>query len=156
MPDTLTEPHSEILTVRPPDPAPKTLFVAEDSRYSIRALKRKLRHWPVPHQMVIARDGQEAIEMLYPVDPDEGAPMPDILLLDLNMPRVSGLEVLSFLRSRPRYAGVPVVILTTSDSHYDMDHAAALDVDAYLIKDASDTDICGVLNALLNPADAAA
>ena len=70
--------------------------------------------------------------------------------------RVSGLEVLSFLRSRPRYAGVPVVILTTSDSHYDMDHAAALDVDAYLIKDASDTDICGVLNALLNPADAAA
>lgn len=146
-------------------PALRTLFIAEDSRYSLRALQRKLRRWPVPHELMVARDGQEAIEMLCPSRPEghqsyvrPGSPIaepaavvPDILLLDLNMPRVSGLELLAHLRGVPRFDGVPVVILTTSNSPYDIDQAEALGVDAYLIKDTSPPEICDVLDALLTP-----
>lgn len=130
----------------------KTILIAEDSNFSIRDLKRKLSNWQVPHDLVIATDGQQAIDLLDPDSPDHLEMPPDLLILDLNMPRVPGLDVLAFVREQECYAGLPVAILTTSDSPYDIDLALMLQVDEYMIKGASSEEMCAILDRLLNAA----
>jgi CheY-like chemotaxis protein len=82
-------------------------------------------------------DGRAALDYLYrrgPYEDSAAAPRPDLILLDLRMPHVSGLEVLAIVKKDPELHVIPVVVLTTSDVEEDRSEALACGVDGYLTK----------------------
>ena len=80
-------------------------------------------------------DGQEALEALCP-ETEEPQVRPDIILLDLNLPRSDGIDVLRQIRLTPGLAGIPVAILTSSESPSDRRNASQLGADRYILKPA--------------------
>lgn len=113
-----------------------TILLAEDSHFSVRDLTRKLSQWSEPHELILARNGQAAIDLLDPDCPGRLRRLPDLVILDLKMPRVDGLDVLAFIRETASIRSLPVIVLTTSDSPFDMDLAEVLQVNDYLLKGA--------------------
>jgi len=80
----------------------------------------------------VARDGEEALDWIARWE--AGLPPPVVILLDLKLPRVSGLEVLRRLKAHPDFARIPVVVLTTSREDTDVAAAYALGVNSYIVK----------------------
>lgn len=101
-----------------------------DAELTLRALRRAGVDCPVRH----ARDGVEALESLYGGASGPAAPAPRLILLDLKLPRVSGLEVLRRIRAEERTRTTPVVILTSSREPRDVAQAYALGANAYVVK----------------------
>ncbi len=91
----------------------------DDRDLTIRALKKN----KILNEVVVAADGEEALDYLFGTGSHEGRDtnkQPDVILLDLKLPKVSGLEVLEKMRADPRTKRVPVVILTSSDEESDI------------------------------------
>ena len=82
----------------------------------------------------IAHDGLEAMAFLQNDAPHENAPRPDLILLDLNMPRMNGHELLNWLKAHPDYKKIPVVILTTSSSMHDIEECYANNANCFITK----------------------
>ncbi len=80
----------------------------------------------------VARDGAEALDQLF--GPNAGVRLPDLVLLDLKLPKVSGLEVLQKIRSVERTRGLPIVILTSSDEERDIVESYNLGANSYIRK----------------------
>ncbi|MEZ4432854.1 MAG: response regulator [bacterium] len=123
---------------------PARVFLAEDDGDHIMLLRRALGRYPRPIELTIARDGQQAIEILARGEP------PDLVLLDINMPRRTGFEVLEALRADPRLAPVPAAMLTTSARAEDREQSAALGADAFVTKPTSFRAFTDALFALLD------
>lgn len=106
---------------------------ADDEALTIRALKKK----KILNTLVVARDGAEALEYLFGTGKYAGrnlGEMPEIILLDLNLPKLSGLEVLRRIRADQRTRLLPVVILTTSDRDRDKIESYSLGANSYIRK----------------------
>src|SRR3954447_15928465 len=86
------------------------------------------------HRVHVARDGQEAIDFLYRLGDRENAPHPDLIILDLNLPRFSGHQVLERIKADPDLAQIPVVILSTSQAQEDIADSYRLRANAYVSK----------------------
>lgn len=99
-----------------------------DVDLAIRAFKRRRLSNPID----VARDGEEALAWLARWD--AGEPTPAVILLDLKLPRVDGLEVLARLKAHPVYRSLPVVVLTTSGENQDVRRAYELGVNSYIVK----------------------
>ncbi|MFI5630143.1 response regulator [Streptomyces sp. NPDC051664] len=82
----------------------------------------------------VARDGQEALDFLYRRGDHSDAPRPDLILLDLNLPRYDGRQVLEKIKSDPELALIPVVVLTTSSAEEDILRSYKLHANAYVTK----------------------
>ncbi len=115
----------------------KVLLLVEDNptdeKLTIRAFKKS----GVENEIVVARDGVEALDYLFGTGAYLGrdvASVPGVVLLDLNLPRIDGLEVLRRIRADPRTKLVPVVILTASREDEDVARGYALGVNAYVRK----------------------
>lgn len=111
---------------------PRLILAADDNaqiRMLVRAALRSLGH-----DLIEAVDGEEALELAI-------ARRPDLVLLDVTMPKLDGWEVLHFMRLRPETADVPVMMLTTAAQKTDLDHAAGLGCDDYLTKPFSPGDL---------------
>jgi CheY-like chemotaxis protein len=109
-------------------PARSVLLVednADDEHLILRALKRS----GIAHEIAVARDGPAALSYLR-----ESAKLPDVVLLDLNLPRISGLDVLRLIRADGRTARLVVVILTSSSEERDIDRSYALGANSYVAK----------------------
>jgi CheY-like chemotaxis protein len=107
------------------------ILLVEDNPMDVDLTQRALRR-QVANEVVIARDGEEAINMIPRWE--MGEPAPTLILLDLKLPRISGLEVLEQLKHHPTYASIPVVILTTSRDHGDLRRAYQLGANSYIVK----------------------
>ncbi len=107
---------------------PQVLLVEDDPDHAALTLRAFSRLGFGPESVTHARDGIEALEAL-----DAGL-RPDLILLDLRMPRMGGLELLERLKQSKERRGIPVVILTTSDADVDMAKAYAHHVNSYLVK----------------------
>lgn len=109
------------------------LLVEDNSSdaYLIKELFTRTTHGPRIHWVV---DGHHALDYIYQRRQYEGVKRPDIILLDLNLPRINGYEVLKELKSNPPFAGIPIVILTTSRNPLDHTQCAALGADMCLSK----------------------
>lgn len=103
---------------------------ADDEELTIRGLKRA----GIANRVDVARDGQEAIEYLFGVVPEAAAPLPAVILLDLKLPRVDGLEVLKRIRNSKRTHRLPVVILTSSTEETDLRNGYDLGANSYVCK----------------------
>ena len=100
----------------------KTILLVEDNSQDEKLILRALRKVNLANQVDVMRDGQQALDYLFREGEfagREGVDLPAIVLLDIGLPRVSGLEVLKRLRSDPRTRLQPVVILTSSDEERD-------------------------------------
>ena len=100
----------------------KTLLLVEDNLQDELLTLRALRRANVVNHIVVARDGQQALDYLFREGEfagRDGSELPTVVLLDIGLPRLSGLEVLERLRSDPRTRLLPVVILTSSDEERD-------------------------------------
>ncbi|MEU8899808.1 response regulator [Nocardia sp. NPDC048505] len=82
----------------------------------------------------VARDGQEALDFLYREGVHAGAPQPDLILLDLNLPKYDGRQVLEKIKSDPDLSHIPVVVLTTSAAEEDILRSYRLHANAYVTK----------------------
>lgn len=104
-----------------------------DAELTIRALKRH----NLANQLFHVQDGAEALDFLFGRGKYEGRPssaMPKVILLDLKLPKVSGLEVLRLMKQDPRLSTVPVVIITSSAEDPDMQAAYRLGANSYVVK----------------------
>jgi DNA-binding response OmpR family regulator len=102
------------------------LLLAEDNLPDALLVREAIRMENLPLDVHIAPDGERALEFLAKAEQDPNAPSPDILLLDLNLPRVDGFEVLRRVRASEKYRNLPVVLITSSDSPADRSEGAKL------------------------------
>jgi CheY-like chemotaxis protein len=113
------------------------ILVAEDDPTDAYFFERAFRRAGLPVTLHFVRDGQEVIEYLQGKGPfaDRAAhPLPQLVLLDLNMPRLNGFEVLGWLRRQPQLNGLHVVIFSASDEPKDLNRAYNLGADWYMVK----------------------
>lgn len=123
------------------------LLLVEDDEVDVMAFQRALARQRIANPLVVARDGLEALALLRGVDRDR-IPAPRIVFLDLNMPRMSGLELLAEMREDPELRSTVVFVLTTS--RHDQDKARAYDhnVAGYIVKSEVGSDLIRVLDLL--------
>jgi chemotaxis family two-component system response regulator Rcp1 len=100
--------------------------VAEDNLPDALIVREAIKREKLPVEVFIAPDGEKALEFFRRAGSDEASPTPQALLLDLNLPKVDGLEVLRALRAIPRFKDIPVLVVTSSDSPEDREDAARL------------------------------
>jgi two-component system response regulator len=97
-----------------------TVLLVDDSPDDVQLTLRALKKSGVTNPVDVAADGQEALDYLLPADGETVHALPALVLLDINLPKVSGLEVLRTLRDRDRTRYLPVVVLTTSNEERDI------------------------------------
>lgn len=118
----------------PVDERSKIIFLVEDNRGDIRLIQEALKATSVECQIVIARDGMEAMAYLRQDGDYVDAVRPDLILLDLNLPKKDGREVLAEIKSDPTLKHIPVVVLTTSRNEEDIFKSYDLHVNCYISK----------------------
>ncbi|MEI7648139.1 MAG: response regulator [Methanomicrobiales archaeon] len=108
----------------------KSILLVEDDMVDMMSVKRALKDINVTNPLYHVENGVEALEFLR----DKEKPRPTIILLDLNMPKMGGIEFLSVMRKDETIRRIPVVILTTSRAEYDKIQSYDLGVAGYMIK----------------------
>jgi two-component system, chemotaxis family, response regulator Rcp1 len=110
------------------------ILSVEDNASDRHLIARLFRPCTVNHRLFFARDGEEACDFLFRRGQFSEAPTPDLVLLDLNMPKKDGREVLQEIKSTPGLKNIPVVILTTSSTDTDVMRAYAGSANSYFQK----------------------
>ena len=114
-----------------------TVLHVEDDSNDVLLIARAFRKAEVAAQIQVVNDGEQAMHYLSgsnSFSERDRFPLPSLVLLDLKLPRKSGIEVLEWIRSRPGLRRIPVVMLTSSKQMVDINRAYELGVNAYLVK----------------------
>lgn len=117
--------------------ADPTILIVEDNYEHLRLAMYILKKQGTPGDVYVARDGQEALDYLLRRDQFADAaraPRPNVVLLDLNIPRVDGKELLKFIKDDVSLRDIPVVVMSSSDREEDVSYAHAMGVAAYISK----------------------
>jgi CheY-like chemotaxis protein len=120
--------------------AERRILIAEDDEADILLLKRAFEEVGFSHKIDFVHDGQEAIDFLTRLCQAKDDRMPVLLVLDLKMPRRTGLEVLQWLRQQPALRCLPAMIFSSSGRGDDIERAYSLGANAFVVKPASTTD----------------
>ncbi len=110
------------------------LLLVEDNPSDVRLTEEALRDAGMPINLSVATDGAEAVEFLHRRGKYKNAPRPDLILLDLNLPKKNGPEVLSDIKSDPDLKRIPVLVMTTSSEYDDIQKAYSLNANCYITK----------------------
>ena len=113
------------------------ILLVEDSLEDLELTQRALRNAKLGNHIQIARDGAEALDFIFCEGPHAGRNIedtPKLILLDLKLPKVDGLEVLERIKSDPRTKHIPVVVLTSSKEQIDVVKSYQLGVNSYIVK----------------------
>src|SRR5512144_504320 len=113
---------------------PPRVLLVEDNPDDEQLTLGGLQRTNVTNPVDVVRDGQEALDYLFGTDGQPAKPMPAVVLLDLHLPRVGGLEVLKRIRAQERTRLTPVVILTSSSDDGDVANGYDLGVNSYVCK----------------------
>ena len=108
------------------------ILLVEDNPLDLDLTLRAFARQKITNPILVARDGEEALAFIPKWD--AGDTLPVVILLDLKLPKVSGLEVLEVIKAHPKYRTIPIVVLTTSDESSDMKTAYALGANSYIVK----------------------
>lgn len=127
--------------------APFRILLVEDNPNDIEITRRALEKGQVKNELTIARDGQEAIDLLFG-HAGARASLPGLILLDLNLPRVDGREVLSRIKTDPELRRIPVIVLTTSTREEDVVRSYDLGVNTFISKPVRFEDFIKVITAI--------
>ena len=110
------------------------ILLVEDNPGDVRLTQEVLRDGKVQNNMSVVMDGVDAISFLRQTGEYAGAPRPDIILLDLNLPKKDGREVLADIKADPDLKHIPVVVLTTSSAEQDIFRSYDLHANCYITK----------------------
>jgi CheY-like chemotaxis protein len=110
----------------------RPILLVEDNPMDVDLTLRAFKRRRVTNTILVARDGEEALAWLPRWE--SGEPWPAVVLLDLKLPKVDGLEVLRQLKQHPRLRVIPVVVLTTSSDSADLQAAYQLGANSYIVK----------------------
>lgn len=110
------------------------ILVVEDNPGDLYLIRASLSLGEIPKQLSVVTDGEEALQFLSRSGEHQDAPKPDLILLDLNLPKVDGREVLERIKADPEWRHIPVVILSTSTSESDVSGAYDNHANCYLAK----------------------
>ena len=113
---------------------PIEILLVEDNSGDVRLTIEALKEGKVRNRLSVARDGVEALAFLRREGPHASAPRPDLILLDLNLPRLDGREVLAEIKGDARLRRIPVVVLTTSKAEEDILRTYDLHANCYINK----------------------
>lgn len=117
-----------------PQPMPIEILLVEDSPSDVRLTREALKDAKILNNLSVASDGEEAMEYLHRTGRHADAVRPDLVLLDLNLPRKDGREVLAEMKADEELRSIPVVVLTTSRSEEDVLRAYDLHANCYITK----------------------
>jgi CheY-like chemotaxis protein len=109
---------------------PAQVFIVEDNDSDVYLVEETLRSQGIPAHFQRCHDGEEALQALSQISRH----LPDVIIIDLNLPKITGLEILKHVRSLKELDGVPVLILTSSQSKTDRAQSIQLGADAYIAK----------------------
>lgn len=110
------------------------ILLVEDNRADVVLIREALRDADIPNELLVAKDGIEALEILYKKGNFSASPTPDLIILDLNLPRKNGIEVLSEIKNDRDLKMIPVIILTSSRSENDITKTYGLHANSYIAK----------------------
>ncbi|PRY13131.1 response regulator receiver domain-containing protein [Pontibacter ummariensis] len=110
------------------------ILLVEDDYLDIMNVERELGKISVEYPLHVARNGREALDMLRGEGVPKISPVPSVILLDINMPKMNGMEFLAELRRDPEFSHIPVFIMTTSNEDTDRLAAQRLNVSGYIVK----------------------
>jgi DNA-binding response OmpR family regulator len=126
----------------------RAILLVEDDPNDVFFFQRAMKKAQVTNELLVAQDGQEAINLLAGREgfaDRETYPVPSLIVLDLNLPRKHGLQVLSWIRSTPDLDRVPVIALTSSSSEQDIAEAYRLRANSYLVKPSDPDELVGLV-----------
>lgn len=130
-----------------------TILLVDDCENDITLMRAALEQAGFKGVLLVARNGEEALACLqgeFPFHERGSHPLPDITLLDLNMPKKDGFEVLEWVRFRPGLNRIPMIILTASGRLEDVDRAYELGAKAFLVKPTSVHELISMLRCFLD------
>ncbi len=110
------------------------ILLVEDDPGDELITREAFEHNKLKNNLHVAHDGEEGLDFLYQRGPYEGAPRPDLILLDLNLPKYDGRQLLEKVKSDPDLSRIPVVVLTTSTAEEDILRSYELHANAYVTK----------------------
>ncbi|PWG06780.1 response regulator [Polaribacter aquimarinus] len=105
------------------------ILLIEDNLIEIMKMKRTISFLKLNHTLHEAKNGEEALEILK-----DKSKIPDIILLDLNMPKINGIEFLNIIKNNEDFKHIPTIILTTSDNQKDLFECYKIGVSGYILK----------------------
>lgn len=124
------------------------ILLVEDNPGDVRLTREALRGARVANDLRVVGDGEEAIEYLRRRGRYVDAPRPDIVLLDLNLPRLDGRDVLVDIKSDPELASIPIIVLTSSSAERDIQSAYELHANCYISKPVNFTEFLEAVRSL--------
>ncbi len=126
----------------------KIIFLVEDNKADIRLIQEALKNSLVPYQVVSIRDGMGAMAYLRREGEYVEALRPDLILLDLNLPKKDGREVLAEIKTDPKLKRIPVIVLTTSKHEEDISQSYELHVNCYITKSRNLSDLFKIVKVI--------
>jgi CheY-like chemotaxis protein len=127
---------------------PINILLVEDSEGDILLMNEALSEAKIIHTLEVARDGVQAIQLLEEKAQDKPSGLPDIILLDINLPKKNGHEVLASIKSNLALKKIPIIVLTTSCSESDICKAYDLHANCYIIKPVEVGDFLQVISSI--------
>lgn len=124
------------------------VLLVEDNPGDVRLTQEALKQGTTEHELEVVTDGEEALRFLHREDGYESAPRPDLVLLDLNLPKCDGREVLERIKTDPELQSIPVVILTTSEAAEDVHRAYEHKANCYITKPVDLDDFMTVIGSI--------
>ena len=126
------------------------ILLVEDNEGDIYLTLEALNESAVENKVSIARDGQEALDFIFKTNGFEHQATPDLIILDVNLPKKSGHEVLHELKQHHNYKKIPVVVLSTSSSKEDIDLSYQNYANCYITKPAEGSDFLKTVASIQN------
>ena len=131
-----------------PTAADRPILLVEDNPMDVDLTFEAFKEHSVPNPIQVCRDGEEALRYMTDHSTAADAMLPTLVLLDLRLPKVDGIEVLRQARASEVWKRVPIVVLTTSREIQDLDDAYRLGVNSYIVKPVDFLDFVEVVNRL--------
>ncbi|MGO9116114.1 MAG: response regulator [Desulfomonilaceae bacterium] len=113
---------------------PIEILMVEDNPVDVLVTREALKQGRILNNLSVAEDGEEALDFLFRTGQFSAAPRPDLILLDLNLPKKDGREILTELKNNPDLRSIPVVILTTSQAEEDVLRSYDCGANCFIVK----------------------
>jgi len=113
---------------------PIEILMVEDNPVDVLVTREALKQGRITNNLSVAEDGEEALDFLFRTGQFSAAPRPDLILLDLNLPKKDGREILTELKNNPDLRSIPVVILTTSQAEEDVLRSYDCGANCFIVK----------------------
>ena len=130
------------------DPQSRVILCIEDNAGDEELIRLAFKKLPIPSEMILARNGEQALDILHKRNGFENAADPDLILLDLNLPKLEGREVLAEIKNNDALKSIPVVVLSSSEADEDIKDAYSLHANCYVSKPDSALEFIETVSAL--------